>query len=203
MCRVTWTSRALRMRTWVENLGLWFCFFATCDACRASGAFWATSFLPCIHRVIKRRVWAHGPFLLGICVSGFFLSLAQAFNIAVARVHVHKRYSYSLISEQYRRPRDCQLSFEIEMQKVRNTSVQCTSYASFCPCNTTNTPHIPPPPSYTNLPESHHQASFATNPPRNLLTKNFLPSSSSNNPIPNAMGKNQCSTGTVVVPSTS
>lgn len=52
-------------------------------------------------------------------------------------------------------------------------------------------------------PNQRYQAILATKLPGNLLTRNFRASSKSNKPIPNAIGKNQCSTGTVVVARTS
>ena len=53
------------------------------------------------------------------------------------------------------------------------------------------------------LSSSLHQATLASKPRGHCLTKNFLASSKSNIPRPNVMGRNQCSTGTSAVPSTS
>lgn len=50
--------------------------------------------------------------------------------------------------------------------------------------------------------KTHYHANLAKNLPGYLLTRNFRPSSNSNRPMPNAIGRNQCSTGTVVVSST-
>lgn len=47
---------------------------------------------------------------------------------------------------------------------------------------------------------SFYQANLSNKPPGHLLTAAFLPSSKTNNPIPKLTGKNQYSTGMVVVP---